>query len=309
MANSNDANDDHWIEERLQSLEVGEFQTDAGLARDQLRQRTIAAAQRQRRAWIAAASGCLAVAILPWPRAVAQQIWNRVLVRRVVVVEVVRPDVPEHLTAAFTMDSEPFDQEIVRDAAEAERLAGFRPMLPPAAVLPGTPQLSVVKTVKLSTRPLRIADILQALAAANVSDVHVPKEWEGTVLTAEAGPVVVAAYEAIEIMQSAPFRMNVPPGFRFGQFMETAFLVFGRNPAEAKALGEKFEANPALVMHFPGRGPVRDVPLRSGRGVFVADAEDAEGVCFFWNTADRIFIVSATHLTESQAAALADSIQ
>jgi hypothetical protein len=309
MAHSDDPNDGQWIDERLRTLQAGEFRTDVERARDLLRQRHVAAVKRKRRAWIAGASACLVVAALPWPRAVAQQFWDRVMLGRVAVVEVDRPDLPESLTAAFTMEPGPFEQEGVRDAVEAERLAGFRPSLPPAGVLTGDPQLSVVKTVKLSTRPLRIADIEQALAAANVSDVHVPKDWEGTILTAEAGPVVVASYDGVEIMQSAPFRMDMPSGFRFGHFMEIAFRVFGRSAVEAKALGEKFEANPALVMHFPERGSVRDVPLRSGRGIYVADVEGPEGICFFWNTSDRIYIVSAASMTEPQAAALANSMQ
>ena len=124
-----------------------------------------------------------------------------------------------------------------------------------------------------------------------------------------AAALSINSYEGVEIMQSAPFRLNTPPGFRFGHFMEIAFRVFGRGAAEAKALGDKFAANPALVMHFPERGAVRDVPLRSGRGVYVGDAEGSDGICFFWNTADRIYIVSAASMTEPQAAALANSMQ
>jgi hypothetical protein len=60
----------------------------------------------------------------------------------------------------------------------------------------------------LETRPLKTADMERALARAGVSDIAVPKEWEGLTLIAEAGPVVVADYNGVQIVQSAPFRVN-----------------------------------------------------------------------------------------------------
>ena len=216
-----------------------------------------------------------------------------VLVGRVEVIQGTGGDLPEHVTAPFALEPRPFERKSVQDAGEAERLAGFRPALPPPGMLQGTPTLSVVTTVTLATRPLKVADIERALATAGVSDLTVPKEWEGTTLVMEAGPVIIANYDGVEIMQSGPFRMTTPSGFQFGRFMEIAFRAFGRSADEARKLGVTFAANPALVMHFPEHEPVRDVPLRWGRGVFVGDPDGSEGICFFWHTVDRIYIVSA----------------
>jgi len=44
-------------------------------------------------------------------------------------------------------------------------------------------------------------EIERVLAAAGVRDIAVPKEWEGTVLSAEGGPAVVADYGDIEVIQ------------------------------------------------------------------------------------------------------------
>src|SRR5688572_3826907 len=63
-------------------------------------------------------------------------------------------------------------------------------------------------------------------------------------------------------------------------------------------LGARFEANPALVLHFPERAPVRDVALRAGAGIIVGDLDGDDPVCFFWNTADRLYIVTASHVSE-----------
>jgi len=299
-----------WVEERLSTLEAtGDFQPDIVRARVRLRERADGATTRVRRVWLAVAAACLAVVALPWPRAAAQHLWDRIVLGRFEVVQATRPNLPEHITATFTLEPMPFERESVRDAAEAERLAGFRPVLPPQGVLHGTPTLSVVRRVTLATRPLRVADIERALAAAGVSDIKVPGEWEGTTLVAEGGPVVVAEYDGVEMMQSAPFRMAALSGFQFGRFMEIAFRVFGRSATEARALGDQFEANPALVMHFPERDPVRDVALRSGQGIFVGDPDGPDGICFFWNTSDRIYIVSAAKMSEQTAATLANSVQ
>ena len=103
--------------------------------------------------------------------------------------------------------------------------------------------------------------------------------------------------------------MNTPPGFQFGRFMEMAFRVFGRSAHDARMLGAKFEANPALVLHFPERAPVRDVTLRSGHGIIVGDVDGTEPICFFWNTPDRIYIVTASNVSEQRLTAIADSIR
>jgi hypothetical protein len=311
MANNNDRDEIDWVDERLATLKtVDETEPDVIRARTKLRERQSGSAPRRRGMWLlAAAAACLAVAALPWPRAMAQQVWDRLMLGRIAVVQVDEEGVSEEIASVFTMDSAPHEQEPVADAAEAERIAGFRPLLPPTGILKGKPALSIVKRYVLATRPLKTADIERALATAGVSDIAVPKEWEGLTLTAETGPVVVAAYDGVEIMQSAPFRMNTPPGFQFGRFMEMAFRVFGRRADEAKALGAKLEANPALVLHFPEREPVRDVALRSGHGIIVGDLSSDDLICFFWNTSDRIYIVSATNVSEQKLVALADSIR
>ena len=183
-------------------------------------------------------------------------------------------------------------------------------MLPPPGVLKGTPELSVISKVTLSTRPIRTAEIQQALTTAGVADTQVPVEWEGVTLVAEGGPVVVATYgDGVELMQTASFGLNIPPGFPFGRFMEMAFRVFGRDAGEARLLGEKLAENPAIVLHFPEREQVVDVALQSGRGVLVIDPDGSDGICFFWNMPNRIFIVSAGQMSQQQAATLANSIR
>jgi hypothetical protein len=311
MANNSDPNDRDWVDERLNTLKMAdESQPDIARARAKLRTRQSGPVPRSRSVWmLGAAAACLVLAALPWPRALAQQVWDRLLLGRIAVVQVDSEGVSEEIASVFIMEPRPTTQDPVADEAAAERIAGFRPLLPPDGILKGKPTLSIVKRSVLATRPLKTADIERALASAGVSDIAVPREWEGLTLIAEAGPVIVADYDGVQIMQSTPFRVNTPPGFQFGRFMEMAFRVFGRRADEAKALGAKLEANPALVLHFPEREPVRDVALRSGHGIIVGDLNSDDLICFFWNTPDRIYIVSATNVTERKLVALADSIR
>jgi len=311
MANNNDANEHDWVDERLNTLKTADdAQHDVVRARARLRARQSAPASRSRRLWLPlAAAACLALIALPWPRALAQQLWDRLVLGRIAIVQVDGEGVSEEIASVFIMEPRPTTQDPVADETAAERIAGFRPLLPPDGILKGKPKLSIVKRAVMATRPLKTADIERALASAGVLDIAVPREWEGLTLIAEAGPVVVADYDGVQIMQSTPFRVNTPPGFQFGRFMEMAFRVFGRRADEAKALGAKLEANPALVLHFPEREPVRDVALRSGHGIIVGDLNSDELICFFWNTSDRIYIVSATHVTEHKLVDLANSIQ
>ena len=55
-------------------------------------------------------------------------------------------------------------------------------------------------------------------------------------------------------------------------------------------------------MHFPKHSSFHDVRLRSGRGIMV-------GGCFFFNTNDRLYLVSAQKLSDSLVVKVANSIE
>ena len=113
----------------------------------------------------------------------------------------------------------------------------------------------------------------------------------------------------MQVIQSRPFGLTTAAGFPFGRFMEITFRVFGRPQDEARRLGQQLAENPALVMHFPGASAVRDVPLRTGLGVLVGNPDGDDGMCFFWSTPDRIYIIEADKLSEARAVAVANSIR
>src|SRR5215472_10688354 len=97
MANNSDANDNRWVDERLRSLGTPEVDSNLDAARGQLRERD-ASARRRRRAWTTAAvvvGAILVLAALPWPRAAAQRLWDRLSLGRIEVVRSTRNDLPQ----------------------------------------------------------------------------------------------------------------------------------------------------------------------------------------------------------------------
>jgi hypothetical protein len=303
MANNNDANENGWLEERLQSLDTPNVDVNYDAARGRLREREVAA-RRSRRAWAtAAAIGAviLVLVALPWPRAAAQRLWDRLSLGRVEVVPVAH----EEAVKPFEMKEEGDEPIPVRDAAEAERIAGFRPVLPPADVVPGVPKLNVVKRQVMSST-VKVADLERALSAAGVTGVRVPKEWDGATLRVERGPVVNANYEEAKagLSQSPPFRLITSAGFPVGQFMEVAYRLFGKSAADARDLSRKFVENPAWLLVVP-HTTIHEVNWKGGRAV----AAGGGGMCFFWNTSDRIFVIGAEKMDPDFGVAVANSVR
>jgi hypothetical protein len=305
MAHTNDPNENRWVDERLRSLGTPEVKANLDAARGRLRERD-ASARRRRRAWTTAAvivGAILVLAALPWPRAAAQRLWDRLTLVRVEVVPVAQDNLrPEKLFDFKEEGDEPIN---VQDVVEAERIAGFRPLLPSPDVVPGTPRLKVVKHEVMSST-VRVADLERALAASGVTGVHVPREWEGVTLRVERGPVIDADYEDAKmgISQSPPFRLITPSGFQVGQFMEIAYRMFGKSAADARDLSRKFVENPAWMLVIP-HATVREVPWKGGRAV----AAGGQGMCFFWNTTDRIFVIGASKMDPDFGVAVANSVQ
>src|SRR5262252_4881869 len=152
MAKNNDTSDDGWLDERLRSLDTPPVEPNYQAARGRLGDRD-ASARRVRRRWTTAAAiaaAILLLAALPWPRAAAQRLWDRLTLGRVEVVRVAQENLPQPVNP-FDWKEDNDERVEVRDAAEAERVAGFRPLLPPADVISETPKLTVSKRGVLSS--------------------------------------------------------------------------------------------------------------------------------------------------------------
>ena len=312
MGTDNDSNVHPSVDECLRSLDPGpEFEPDLYLARARLRERHGGPRRPAARAARLVVLGVVGVSMLalPWTRAFAQRLWDRLTVSRVEIVQITGRNVPDEVAAMFTFDDrEPVEPLEVASVAQASRLAGFVPALPAPTVLPGVPRLGVVVSESMSSRPVNVATLRAAVRMAGFGDVTVPDTWDAARLTVEGGPAIVASYveASVDVIQARPFRMNVPPAIPLEEFMQLGFRLFGRDQKAARTLAREIVTNPAVVFHFPEHHRVREVRLRAGRGIVVGDEE---GICFFWSTPDRLFIVSAPPMSDADLITLADSFR
>ena len=332
MANSTDRDDALWFEERIAALEPSEtFQVDGrrGRARfDALRAArgndpsTAARSdtryslpcrgtRRVRRLWlVAVATSAVAVLVSPWPRAAAQRLWDEFFVSRVTFVEINRDDVPDEVNGAFQLSEiNAGSMRSVPNPEAAELEAGFRPTLPVGAPLSGPPKLLVVLSTVLSTGPVDTMVFQRALDRRGLSDLRVPSEWRDVRLAFQIGPLVFAEYPEATVIQTPPVKMITPAGFRYDQFIELGFRLFGRSAEEAHAFGRAYAANPTLVMLTPpgARVDMRDVTLLAGQGVVIADHEEPQELSVFWMLRDRVYAVTG-NISEDVAVAIANAI-
>src|SRR5438067_1240126 len=114
MANHNDDRND-WVDERLRSLDAPRTrQANVGQARARLRERQDASVRGgRRRAWMLSVAGAvlLAALLLPWPRAAAQRLLDRLTLGHIAVIDTARKDLPDSVTDAFVMKPQPWAEE------------------------------------------------------------------------------------------------------------------------------------------------------------------------------------------------------
>ena len=306
--NNNPPDDERFVDDRLKTLDSGEpVRIEQARARARLQRRLDARRPWRPALWFVATvvATVLVFAAFPWPRAAAQRLWDRLTLGRMEVVRVTQANLPQPLNL-FDWKEENDEPVAVHDADEAQRVAGFRPLLPPADVVHGTPKLSVSKRGVMSAT-VRVADLERALTAAGVTGVRVPADWEGVTLRVERGPEIAAEYHdaRMGMTQSAPFKLTTPSGFPVGEFMEIAYRLYGKSAAEAGDLSRKFIANPAWMLVFPGHDTVKEVSWNGGRAV----AAGGQGMCFFWSTPDRVFIIGAQKMDPDFGVAVANSVR
>lgn len=279
-----------WVAERLETIAPA-WTPDTARARAAVEPAT--SPGRPRGAWAAAAALAgllLAFAALPQGRALAQEVWFRLFLNRVDVVRLNLSDSP------FDTSISGSGERAVATVDEAAALAGFRPRLPGPASWPGTPNLSVIGAMTIS-QTLLAAELRAALARSGAGDVTVPPEWDHLTVRAAIGPIVQADYpDEIQILQSRPVQLLLPPGFPLERFAETVFRGLGLQWAEARALARRYTANPSLLLGIPADEPARieEVHLRAGSGLLIEELREdgsIERVTLMLTTPDGIYSI------------------
>ena len=289
-----------WVAERIKTLKP-EWRPNSDWARTRLTARM--EARPTRRGWIAATAAAAAmlatIVAAPQSRAVARELWYRILLRGFDAVRVDLSRVP--LSVSITSNGV---QQTAATLEQAEQLAGFKPMLPPRGFVADSPAQTVVTSPIHVRQVVRVRELEAALAEAGANEVPVPAEWEGIALQMAVGPMVIAEYQdEVQIVQARPIELHVPADFPLAKFAEAAFRCAGMSWWEARAMGERFAANPAWLLDIPEDEVVHieEVPLQAGRGLLVEDSTEGGGsrVTVLFSTADRIFAVSSRSREDS----------
>jgi hypothetical protein len=242
-----------------------------------------------------------------WVQAIALQAPQNFVLKRFEVIRV-NPDgmrrLPQSVRPIF-LDPAP-DGEPIHNLEDAARRLGFTPRLlsgkAPAQLFVTGP---VSEEVKIS-----VADLNAALREAKVENVTVPATWDGVVIRIDQRPGILADYGDFLFAQAASSTLSTPPGFRLEQFFEVLFRVMGINAPEARVLRDKFAAAPSAFFPIPTRYDmdIRQVPITSGPGLLLQNADKGGELIFMWSAGDRSYFLMGL-INEDQAIAVGKSLQ
>lgn len=270
MANTPEA---QWVKARLDAVAPA-WTPDPQFARHRLSASRASRAPWRRYATAMTTMALLAaVCVLPPVRSFAQSLWYRLTISRIDVVrlDVSKIPVDTHVRTDGT-------QVAVDTLEEAASRAGFRPVLPSGDLVPGVPALSVTGQIDVTQR-LRAAELQKALAAVGADDLEVPASWDGAELRVSVGPLVIAEYEGVSIVQSAPIRLQVPSFVDLAALAEVMFRAAGSSWWEARILAEAYAASPAWLLDIPEdeQATVEAVSLENGTLALVIDESNDDG--------------------------------
>jgi len=264
--------EDQWIASRLATLEP---HWSPNLARGRALLDSKLEQRHHSLRWAALVAAfvavCVAVLAPRGTRAFAQELWYRIVLRRVDVVRLNLSKLP--LQMRITTDGM---ERSVQDLEEAERKAGFRPYLPSSGLLPTNPEIAVTGPISIE-QTVHVRDLESALIKVGAGDVQVPSEWEGVQLRTEVGPIVELNYpNNVRVLQEQPIELSVPSGFPLKHFAELAFESIGVSSWEARAMAQRFAANPAWLIDLPPDAAVniREVSLHAGPAMLIEDVDD-----------------------------------
>jgi hypothetical protein len=282
---------ERWVHQRMFATEPPAGWPDAAVAWRHVNQRT-ARHRVPMFVWAGAtATVCAAILALPGPRVAAQILWDRVIAGRVQVL-VMDSDGAGAAAGLFTPEiyRRP-ETRPVGSLEEASRIAGFVPRLPAAELFSSVSPTYAVADVTAARVRLRTPAIRYLLHEAGGSASEVPDSWNGAVLEVRIGPVIIADYDGILLLQSLPFEMSKPGNLDLQQFYWVAFRVLGMSAAEAWARSTDLSISPALLLFMPreDRDLVHGFSSRSGTGVMIEEVYGPGRIVGVWSGADRVY--------------------
>jgi hypothetical protein len=281
---------EQWVAQRMAATQLPTDWPDPAAARRRVDERL---EKRPRRplvwASVTAALCLAAVFVVPTSRAVAGRLWDQVVLGRI---QVLIADYDGHGAAASFLSPELQQRpqaQPVSSLEEARVLAGFSPRLPRPGVFTASPNYSVADVTSATLR-LRTPAIRFLFGQAGGSPSAVPDAWNGVVLEVRAGPVIVAEYDGVLLLQSLPFRVIKPADFDLELLYRIAFRTLGMDERDAVALSGE-GSSPALLMAMPeaDRNLLHEFRTPWGTGMMIDEVYGPGKIVAVWSGPGRIY--------------------
>ncbi len=241
-----------------------------------------------------AAAVTIAVVLLPSARAVAQQVWQFLTVKRVAFIRVNPwPDgVP---SPQVNLIGTPLPIPAA-SLEQAQQRVHYQPRLPRPGVLSGSPQLYTTLSVAGGT-VVKVIDLQLALTRAGVTDQTVPPAWDGAQLALHTSPVVLALWpNDLALAQSLPLTLTAPANFDFAAYSALILRVLGVAPEEAALLAQQMGTAPPwqapISKDLDAQATFEEVTLNSGPATLLE--QPGQRVTLTWNVPDRVYILTGT---------------
>lgn len=280
---------DRWVHLRMTASAPPPAWPDPVTARRLLARRT-EKTPRSLWLWAGATAALCVVLALPSSRAVAQRLWDQMVLGRI---QVLSMDLDDAGAAASffspVMQQRP-ELRPVESLEDASRLAGFSPRLPAAGVFAGSPSYSVADMISAKLQ-LRTPAIRFLIARAGGSASDVPDSWDGVVLEVVVGPLIAADYDGVLLLQSLPFRLNTPADFDLERFYRVAFRALGMSEQHARDLGADLGISPAFLTFMPKeeRDLLTEFRTSTGSGMMIEEVYGPGKIAALWSGSDRLY--------------------
>ncbi len=259
-----------------------------------------------RPAWIIAGILLIMAVVFSFPsaRAIANSFLGLFRVEKLTVIQVDSGILPEQLGTSDTLQalfSENTHVEQIgeyrRDVTpeEASQLAGIPIRLPVG--LKGEPHLEVQPGSKLTLR-VDLALVNDLLRELGHEDIQLPPQLDGSEITVEIPPTVVASigacgyidtkatdpdriaytpYGCANLIQVASPTINAPAGMDLAQIGSALLQVAGMPPEDAEALSRQIDWATTLVLPIPRyEATVEQVTVDGVEGTFIRQAHTLE---------------------------------
>jgi hypothetical protein len=273
----------------------------------------------------------VAVSIFPAARATARQFLDLFRVKRFAAVSVdpsqierlrlAEVDIKNLLSDSVEVLEDPGEPRVVASLQDATRLSGLAIETP--RWLPQKTELESVRVgghglARLTVDAARVNWMLEQLGT---SDVEVPVELDGAVVTIETPAPIVLTYrrgeQKITLIQGLAPSVTLPEGVDLAQLGEIGLRAAGLTAEEARLFSRRIDWRGTLLVPVPAQGGYfRDVEIAGARGLMISHRDAASeksgerghwDSLLLWSRGDKVYSLS-TRGRGIELVEIADSI-